>query len=52
MWYVKNFNELDAVELEQILRLRQSIFILEQKVILKILMVMTQKQYIFNKTKT
>ena len=31
MWYVKNFNELDVVELEQILRLRQSIFILEQK---------------------
>src|SRR5699024_3158858 len=31
MWYVKNFNELDVVEVEQLLRLRQSIFILEQK---------------------
>lgn len=31
MWSIKRFNELDLSELEQILRLRQSIFIIEQK---------------------
>lgn len=31
MWYVKKFCDLELLELEQILRLRQSIFILEQK---------------------
>lgn len=31
MWYQKKFDELELTELEQILRLRQSIFILEQK---------------------
>lgn len=31
MWYQKYFNELELIELEQIFRLRQSIFILEQK---------------------
>lgn len=31
MWYIKKYNELKLIELEQILELRQSIFILEQK---------------------
>lgn len=31
MWYIKEFDELSLNELEQIFRLRQSIFILEQK---------------------
>lgn len=31
MWYVKNYNELELDELEQILGLRQDIFILEQE---------------------
>lgn len=31
MWYVKEFKELDIKEFEQILRLRQNIFILEQR---------------------
>lgn len=31
MWYVKRFEELDIKEFEQIVRLRQNIFILEQK---------------------
>lgn len=30
MWLVKTFNNLTLIELEQILRLRQSIFIIEQ----------------------
>lgn len=31
MWHLKSFNELSTTELEQIFRLRQSIFIVEQK---------------------
>lgn len=31
MWYVKQFDDLELSELEQILRLRQSIFIIEQR---------------------
>lgn len=31
MWYIKDFSDLTTVELEQILRLRQSIFIIEQR---------------------
>ena len=31
MWHYKNFKELSTIELEQIFRLRQSIFIVEQK---------------------
>jgi len=31
MWYLKSFNELSTTELEQIFRLRQSIFIVEQE---------------------
>lgn len=31
MWYVKSYNELELDELEQILGLRQDIFILEQE---------------------
>lgn len=31
MWHIKTYDELQLIELEQILKLRQSIFILEQK---------------------
>lgn len=31
MWHYKSFKELSTIELEQIFRLRQSIFIVEQK---------------------
>lgn len=31
MWYIKEYNDLELNELEQILKLRQSIFIIEQQ---------------------
>ncbi|QQD85651.1 GNAT family N-acetyltransferase [Jeotgalicoccus sp. ATCC 8456] len=31
MWYIRQFDELNLYDFEQILRMRQSIFILEQK---------------------
>lgn len=31
MWHIKKYNQLELTELEQILKLRQSIFILEQE---------------------